>query len=246
MYGAPVGGTWADVNASTFALPRIKVISNDQGFPFDLQVVDLNLDGKADILATNHQPDNCSPATSSEVAGRVYAYEQPASGDIFGDEWPLHILVDDIRPNPSLPPVNSPGRLAPGGAHTFYPVRYMKDVVKPWIVVGGDEASKVWILRPRQLLDSTDWEYQAAVVFDINDVYGPDTTQTPLNDPFGVTISTIGSVAVRYDRRDAFGFAELYIPVFEGKEIYVLSYRPDLSSTPIQCPADHRAECPAP
>ncbi|MEM9488068.1 MAG: hypothetical protein AAGC55_02925 [Myxococcota bacterium] len=245
LYGAPVGGTWADVDASAFALPRIKDLSSDQGYPFDIQVVDLNRDGRVDILATNHQPDNCSPMTASEVPGRVYALEQPESGAIFEDDWTTRILLDDIRPNPSLAPVQAPGRLAPGRAQTFYPVRYAEDFAKPWIIVGGDEASKVWILEPRDILDSDDWEYNAAVVFDINDFYGPGTTQTPMSDPFGITISTIGGVAVRYDEPGPYAAAEIYIPVFEGKEIHVLSYRPNFFDELIRCPEVTPLECPA-
>lgn len=245
LYGAPLGGTWADVDATSFALPRVKDLSDDQGYPFDVQVVDLNRDGKADILASNHQPDGCSPMTSSEIPGRVYALEQPESGDLFADEWTLRILLDDVRPNPSLPPIQAPGRLAPGRAQAFHPVRYSESFTKPWIVVGGDEASKVWVLQPSDLFDSGNWDYDAAVVFDINDFYGPGTTQTPQADPFGITVSTIGGVAVRYDQPGPFAAAELYIPVFEGKEIHVLSYRPSFTAERIECPKAEALECPA-
>ncbi len=245
IYGAPVGGTWADVNADSFALPRIKDISSDQGYPFDVQIVDLNRDGKADILATNHQPDNCSPPTSSQVPGRVYALEQPASGAIFEAEWTTHILLDDIRPNPSTQPVQAPGRLAPGRAQAFHPVRHAEGSSKPWIVVGGDEAGKVWLLEPTQVFNSSSWEYDSAVIFDINDHYGPGTTQTPMADPFGITVSTIGGIAVRYDQPGYFGFAEIYVPVFESKEIHVFSYRPRFGEQTIECPAEEKVACTA-
>ena len=69
-----------------------------------------------------------------------------------------------------------PGRLAPGRVKAFWPVRSMADVLKPWIIVGGDEASKVWVLKPRDQ-DPNDWKYRSAVIFDINDFYGPNTSQ---------------------------------------------------------------------
>jgi len=235
IYGAPVGGTWADVNAMQFLLPRMNVISADQGFPFDVQIVDLNRDGKVDILASNHQPDNCTPMTTSAVPGRVYALEQPADGNLFSSPWTLHILLDDIRPNPTLAPVRAPGRLAPGRAQAFYPVRALEGLTKPWIVVGGDEASKVWVLRAARPGRRRDWNYEASVILDINDFYGANTTQTPMQDPFGRTISTIGGIAVRYDRSGPSGHAELYVPVFEAKDIHVFSLR--------GAPWDERISC---
>lgn len=244
IYGAPEGGSWADVNAALFQLPRVATLSDDQGFPFDIEIVDLNGDGSVDILATNHQPDNCSPATSSAIPGRVYALEQPADGDVFGSPWTTHILMDDIRPQPTPAPLNPPGRLAPGRAHTFYPVRFFEGLVKPWIVVGGDEAGKVWVLRPTRWFDDDSWDYHSSVVFDINDHYGEGTTQTPMVDPFGITISTIGGVGVRYNRPDVFGWAELYIPVFEGRDIHVLSFA--FGDDLVQCPDDVTLQCEAP
>lgn len=224
---------------------RKKDISLDQGLPFDVIISDLNGDDKVDILATNHQPDNCTPMTSNPYAGRVYAYEQPQSGDIFNDEWTLHVLLDNILPNPSMPGAKAPGRMAPGHAKPFYPIRVFEYLTKPWIVVTGDESSKVWILEPEDLFDSENWNYTASIIFDINDFYGPGTTQTPMMDPFGMTNSTIGAAAVRYDCPGLFGMAEIYVPAFEAKDIHVFTYRPDWEADTITCPGDELAECPA-
>ncbi|MEL7368212.1 MAG: hypothetical protein AAFN74_04815, partial [Myxococcota bacterium] len=243
IYGAPVGQPWSVVDALAFSLPRVADISVDQGFPFDIQIVDLNGDGQADILATNHQPDQCTPATSSAVLGRVYALQAPASGRVFDQPWTTHILLDDVVPNPSLRP-QPPGRLAPGLASAFWPIRLFEGVVKPWVVVGGDEASRVWVLRPRAPFDADDWRYESAVIFDINDYYGAGASQTP--DAFGVTISTIGGVVVRYDRPGPFGLAEIYIPVFEGRDIHVLSYRRGRAQQRIDCPVDESIACSTP
>jgi hypothetical protein len=243
LYGAPVGGTWADVNALAFALPRVKDLSSDQGFPFDVQVVDLDLDGRADILATNHQPDNCTPPTSSAVPGRVYALSQPADGDIFGSDWTTHILLDDIRPNPSTQPISPPGRLAPGRAQAFHPKRAHEGKQKPWIVVGGDEASKVWVLRPRHPGRRGNFEYKASVIFDINEHYGPNTTQTPMLNPFGITISTIGGIAVRYDGEGPSARAELYVPVFEAKDIHVFTFRKGPRHARVSCDESAPLSC---
>jgi len=235
IYGPQPGMNWSDVSAAHPV--RAADISSDQGFPFDVQIVDLDRDGKLDILATNHQPDGCAPFPT--VPGRVYALEQPADGNLFGGAWPTHILLDGIRPQPSLPPVRGLGRLAPGHAKAFFPKQQHASSPRkqPWIVVGGDEAGKVWILEPNK---HTPWEYSSSIVFDINAYYGePEKTQTPVN---GITVSTIGSIGVGYDKR---GAAELYIPIFEGKLIHVLSFANQGHDSRVECLDDLTLMCPA-
>jgi len=154
--------------------------------------------------------------------GQVFAV-QLTGPDPFVDDWVTRVLLDDIRPQPTFPP-NPPGalgRLAPGRAGPFYPrepVDFDAPHQKPWIAVGGDEAAKLWILRPESD-DPDDWSYDSAVLFDINDAFGPNTTQT-LTDT-GLTISTIGRVAVRYQKNKN---PELFMPIFEAKEIRVYRF----------------------
>lgn len=245
LFGAPDGGSWKDVNALQNRLPKVKIISADQGFPFGTEVVDLNNDGRLDILATNHQGDNCTPATSSAVPGRVYALEMPADGDLFNSPWTTHILKDNIRPQPSPPGTRPPGRLTPGQASSFFPVKFLEGLTKPHIVVGGDEAGKVWVLAPKKTADSSNWEYDSAVIFDINAFYGENTTQTRLTDPqrFGRTMSTVGKPAVGYSGNGSFAVAEIYVPVYEGKAIHKFRYR-WLGGKRIDCTADVRYDCP--
>lgn len=119
----------------------------------------------------------------------------------------------------------------------------MQGNTRPWIVLGGDEAAKVWILRPES--ESRDeWGYRSAVIFDINDFYGPDTTQSLMDDPQGISISTIGGITWRYDKSGPGGMAELYIPVFEGRDIHVLGLRPPPGGKPLTCPEDTYPACP--
>jgi hypothetical protein len=252
LYGAPVGDSdWSGVNTATNP-PRIAPLSTGQGRPFSVAFVDLNRDGKLDALATNHQSAGCYPRTQDPIPGRVYALEQPASGDIFNDPWVTHILKDDIRPNPTYPAPNNdpagPGRLAPGLAQEFWPTPWKEQTEKPWILVGGDEAAKVWLLKPDSQ-DASDWSYGSAVIFDINDTYGANTSQSFSAPPpaTGVSISTIGGVSWRYDRDWAWGaYAEIYIPVFEGRDIYRINFRPRSADKKIVCPADGALACPAP
>ena len=252
IYGAPVGATdWAGVNPTTNPA-RIAIVSTNtaNGPTFGVRFVDLNRDGKLDILATNHQTDNCFSRTQTVVPGRVYALEQPASGDLFNDPWIQHTLKDNIRPNPTYPAPNNnpagPGRLAPGLAQEMWPTPWDEFTSKPWVLVGGDEASKVWLLKPSSQ-DPNDWNYDSSVIFDINDFYGPNTSQSYTAPPpaTGVSISTIGGPSWRYDRDWSWGsYAEIFVPVFEGRDIHRITFRPLNPEKKITCPADTRIACP--
>ena len=114
---------------------------------------------------------------------------------------------------------------------------------RPWVVLGGDEAAKVWVMKPESE-DQDDWNYSSAVIFDINDHYGPGTTQKLMNDPQGITISTIGGLAWRYDKPGPDGMAEFYLPVFEAGDIHVLGFRARENELAINCPADDYPACP--
>ncbi len=242
IYGAPEGKRWSDVDPAAGLNVRQNDIMRGQGRPFKIKFADLNNDGRLDVLTSNHQGDQCFDVTKTDVPGRAIAIEQPADGDIFGSDWRVHVIKDNIRANPTFPkPERGPGRLAPNHAIPFWPERALQGTTKPWVVLGGDEASKVWVLRPAD--ESPDnWRYESAVIFDINDYYGPNTSQTLLDDPQGVSISTVGGLSWRYDRPGPEGRAEFYIPVFEAREIQVIAFRE--TEERIACPADIYPACP--
>lgn len=244
VYGAPAGKRWADVDPANGPFVRQKDIMRGQGNPFAVEVVDLNLDGRVDVLTSNHQGDQCFAVTKTEIPGRAIAIEQPADGDIFNSDWRVHVIKDNIRATPTFPePERGPGRLAPNRAVAFWPQRSMQGKTKPWIVLGGDEAAKVWILKPESAAQD-DWDYDSAVIFDINDFYGPDTTQTLMQDPQGISISTIGGLSWRYDEPGPGGMAEFYLPVFEGRDIHVIGFRDAPNRRPLDCPDDIYPACP--
>ncbi len=245
IYGAPAGKRWSDVDPANGLNVRQKDIMRGQGKPFAVEFVDLNGDGRVEVLTSNHQGDQCFKVTKTEVQGRVIAIEQPADGKLFSSDWQVHVLKDNIRAAPTFPaPVRGPGRLAPNRAVPFWRQRSMEDTEKPWIVLGGDEAAKVWILQPESD-DVDDWRYQSAVIFDINDYYGANTTQTLMSDPQGVSISTIGGLSWRYDEPGPEGMAEFYLPVFEARDIHVLGFRQPVGAAPVGCPADSYPACPS-
>jgi len=134
VYGAPAGKRWSDVDPVNGPFVRQKDIMRGQGNPFAVEIVDLNLDGRVDVLTSNHQGDNCFDVTRSEIPGRVIAIEQPADGRLFDSDWQVHVLKDNIRPNPTFPePKTGPGRLAPNRAIAFWPARVLEGNTRPWI-----------------------------------------------------------------------------------------------------------------
>jgi hypothetical protein len=246
IFGAPRGMPWSAVDPAQGLTVRRKAIMSGQGRPFAVEAVDLDLDGRLEVLTSNHQGDGCFEVTKDAIPGRVLALVPPDSGRIFEDEWTTQVLKDGIRPHPTLPqPARGPGRLAPNRAVAFWPRRSMEGRERPWIVVGGDEASKVWVLRPVAPKAKRDWRYESFVIFDINDHYGPGTTQTLLESPRGVKIGTIGGLTWRYDRPGPDGRAEIWAPVFEARQIHVFSFRPG-SGKPVSCGTDQVTACPAP
>lgn len=246
IFGAPAGRPWSALETERGLKPRRQVVMSGQGRPFAVEAVDLDLDGRLEILTSNHQGDGCFEVTRDAIPGRVLALVPPASGRIFEDAWTTHVLKDDIRPQPTVPePERGPGRLAPNRAMAFWPQRSMQGRERPWIVVAGDEAAKIWILRPVAPRKRGDWRYVSHVVFDINVHYGPGTTQTLRSDPQGVKIGTIGGLSWRYDRPGPDGRAEIFAPVFEAREIQVLSFRRGQGRRQ-PCTADVVTACPAP
>lgn len=199
LYGMPEGKPW-----SSGAEPRVAELVGDQGLMFSVELVDLDGDGRLDVLATNHQN------AMEPIDGRVLGIKQPKSGKLFKDPWVVHVLKGDIRPS-EAPPGQPNRRLAPGAAKSFSAPS--GNAGKPWIAVSGDEASKAWVLKPT----SEPWVYEEELLLDINDVYGEDTTSTPLQDPFGITISTIGEIGIREEEEQV----TLYVPVFEAQDIHV-------------------------
>lgn len=246
IFGAPAGRPWSAVDPAQGRPVRRKAIMTGQGRPFAVEAVDLDLDGRPEVLTSNHQGDGCFDVTKDAIPGRVLALAPPASGRIFEDDWTTHVLKDGIRPHPTFPePVRGPGRLAPNRALAFWPQRALEGRERPWIVVGGDEASKIWVLRPVAPTAKGDWRYDSFVIFDVNDHYGPNTTQTLRESPRGVKIATIGGLTWRYDRPGPGGRAEIWAPVFEARQVHVFSFRKG-AGRPVTCGTDAVTACPAP
>ncbi|KAJ3099878.1 hypothetical protein HDU97_002707 [Phlyctochytrium planicorne] len=147
--------------AGSFADPAnlsYNVIDANVGNAFDVEYVDVNGDGKKDLLVTNHQGSSETPT------GSVYVYEVPADISAAGAAWTKHTLLDKI-------PVLQGGQnqASPGAPHAFKPKVDSKE--KPWIVVAGDGSQKATLLQPNSQ-SPTDWTYTASTLHDCKNTVG--------------------------------------------------------------------------
>mmetsp|Transcript_32794 Transcript_32794/g.56066 ORF Transcript_32794/g.56066 Transcript_32794/m.56066 type:complete len:427 (-) Transcript_32794:63-1343(-) len=129
--------TWSDTSAI-----RSRVIDSDMGAPFDVQYVDLNNDGKKDLLATNHEH------AADESA--VFAYEVPENWQT--DPWTRHVLATNITTLKI-----GPNQASPGEAVAFHP-NTTDTNSKAQIIVGGDGAEVAFMLYPESE-DPSNWTY---------------------------------------------------------------------------------------
>jgi hypothetical protein len=119
---------------------RSRVIDNQCGSAFDLEVADLNGDGRRDVVLTNHE--------SNANAG-AFAYEVPQ--DWKTAQWPRHTLARGIQTRQKGPNQASPG--APIVIPAAQPGQ------KPVVLLAGDGSQRVHIVAPLSS-DRNDWRYQ--------------------------------------------------------------------------------------
>eukprot|EP00931_Biecheleriopsis_adriatica_P068812 TRINITY_DN42712_c0_g1_i1.p1 TRINITY_DN42712_c0_g1~~TRINITY_DN42712_c0_g1_i1.p1 ORF type:complete len:437 (-),score=95.38 TRINITY_DN42712_c0_g1_i1:29-1339(-) len=169
------------------------VIDSSDGPFFQLSWVDLNGDGKKDILATAQQHQN----GSQSIPGKVLAFEQPKSGFSVGmTNWSRHVLADGYLPQPKQPQ----GSGAPGTAQAFYMEKSAGR--KPHIVLSGDDGGVVDLLSPVSE-ETQQWSYTKQTLY-------TSTTATSQG------VNTVGTVMV--GDVDGTGAPELFIPSYaEGK-----------------------------
>ncbi|MCX6128834.1 MAG: VCBS repeat-containing protein [Proteobacteria bacterium] len=124
-----------------------KVIDATVGSAFDLEVSDLNGDGKLDLLVSNHE--------STEKAS-IFAYEIPA--DFKTAAWTRHTLLSNIKTEKG-----GFNQAAPGSAFAVQPTPASPQK-KPWIIAGGDGSTKVHRLVASSD-DPNNWNYVEDLIF---------------------------------------------------------------------------------
>jgi len=124
-----------------------RIIDDNLGMPFAVNIADLDGDGTYELLATNHQDDQ------TDIKAAIFAYEIPWD-DLINGEFPRHTLVS----HPSLIKRPGAGIGAPGFAYAFYPQQGMTG--PRHIVCAGDGTFDVWYLTPT----GNRFEYETQIV----------------------------------------------------------------------------------
>ena len=129
------------------------IIDNRLGKAFDIEIKDINADGKKDLLVTNHENDDFAS---------VFAYEIP---DNLDEKWTRHTLYSGFKTIQG-----GMGAGSPGEAMAVHP-EVGNDKSKPLILVSGDGSQKAHILTPVSQ-NPDNWEYKEASFIDVGCTVG--------------------------------------------------------------------------
>jgi hypothetical protein len=131
-----------------------RVVDAALGSAFDLEIVDVNADGRDDLLVTNHEAD---------AKAAVFAYEIPV--DMKAGTFTRHTLIEGIETRQ-----RGPNQGSPGAATAFFP--NTNDAQgKPYILVDGDGSQRSHLLVPTSN-SATEWTYVEHEVVDAKSTVG--------------------------------------------------------------------------
>lgn len=113
-------------------------------------MVDLNEDGRQELVVTNHKGGS---------GGEVYAYTIPA--DVIKGNYARYLLASNFT-------VTEPGsnQYAPGYVYTFRPNTDYTG--RPYLLLAGDGSQRAYVMEPTD----TDFAYTTNVLFDAKGVVG--------------------------------------------------------------------------
>ena len=126
------------INRNGGGLISRRVFDDTLGPAYMSQVVDLNGDGKLDILATNHE--------KKEADSHVYAYEIPEPSQWATAEFKRHVIASNFKPVKSM----FVPQMAPGFAYAMFPHKETANTkgARPHIVIAGDGDFSAWMMTP--------------------------------------------------------------------------------------------------
>jgi len=131
-------GRWSDPN-----MIESRIIDNGSGDRyFDFEFVDMNKDGRRDLLVTINQ----------NVNGSMWIYEIP--DDFKNGVYTKHPIAIGFDSTSGLP-----GGGSPGSAFAIYPTIAAEEAGgKPWILLSGDDDGRLYYFTPLSE-DPNNWEY---------------------------------------------------------------------------------------
>nr|XP_054764767.1 uncharacterized protein LOC129271437 [Lytechinus pictus] len=142
--------SWSEGVQADWTNIKHRVIDNvpDERF-FECEIVDLNGDGRLDLLVT----------ANSETNGKLLAYEIP--DDWENGIWVRQVIAEGFKPNS---PITVEGMGSPGVAFTINPDSSTTRR-KPMITMAGDDDSNVYIFESVNDDDVNDWRYTKKSIF---------------------------------------------------------------------------------
>ncbi|XP_072024517.1 uncharacterized protein [Amphiura filiformis] len=148
-------GTWTDPSNIQH---RVLDAVVDERY-FHSQLVDLNADGKRDLLVSVNSYDN----------GKLVAYEIP--DDFRFGKWTRHDLAHGFKPKGK-----SKNSGSPGACRAFYPMEPGSLVfdgrMKPLIMLSGDDDGNVYLFENNADADPAVWSYTFKSFFSSNGTVG--------------------------------------------------------------------------
>ncbi|XP_060084562.1 uncharacterized protein LOC132563824 [Ylistrum balloti] len=127
-----------------------RVIDNSIGGVFEVEVVDLNGDGKLDLLVSENGQ-----------IGALYGYEIPV--DFRTGNFTRHTLAQGFGPRKS-----GTGKGAPGSPTAVFPYKNATQKVKPSILLSGDDEGTAFYLEPLSA-DASSWTYNLTTFLQASD-----------------------------------------------------------------------------
>lgn len=166
-----IGERLSYVHGSESAGYSTRVVDDALGHGFGCTWVDLNGDGKLDLLATNHLNQN----------GSVFAYTW--DGDLADKSTKVqkHVLATGFNAA-----TTSAGQASPGDAIPFF-AKTANTVGKPLLLVSADNGNYICVLVPNAPNDPSDWTYNKKVI----EYIGADVGRAAIGDTDGDGINEI-------------------------------------------------------
>lgn len=142
-----------------------RVVDADLGHGFGCTWVDLNGDGKLDLLATNHLNQN----------GSVFAYSWEGNLADASTHVQKHVLASGFSAA-----TTAAGQASPGDAIPFFAKTSNKEG-KPLLLVSADNGNYICVLVPNAPHDPSDWTYTKQMI----EYIGADVGRAAIGDTDG-------------------------------------------------------------